>query len=346
MTGQTAHIAEVPQATSSSPNASGASPSAANERPKMPFNFTCPYCFKKTLVAEELVGQSGPCAGCGKQVTIPRPPTDFPAHVHPVGEPRPSEISPQRAERLKRMATAAKLAGFLLFSVVMIGFVLFLLWPSLVGLKLRRDKIACMNNLQLIVNALNEYAAEYGSYPPPVTFDATGAPMHSWRVLILPQLGHLDLYTSYNMEEPWDSLHNASLLPRCPSVYLTPGSNGVVSEGNYFLVTGQGTVFPPTGPLGPSAIGDGVENTLLVVESDNPIFEWTNPIDIDVQKLNPTIGAAGQNTIGGSHSGGATMCFADGTPGWLPNDLDPILLDSIISPAGGEPVDPVDFELR
>jgi hypothetical protein len=37
----------------------------------MPFLFTCPHCGAKTSVAEQFAGQSGPCAGCGRTVTIP-----------------------------------------------------------------------------------------------------------------------------------------------------------------------------------------------------------------------------------------------------------------------------------
>ncbi len=37
----------------------------------MPFPFTCPHCFKKTFVEDKYAGQTGPCACCGKVVTLP-----------------------------------------------------------------------------------------------------------------------------------------------------------------------------------------------------------------------------------------------------------------------------------
>jgi hypothetical protein len=36
----------------------------------MAIRFTCPHCGKMTDVAEEYLGRSGPCAGCGKTVTV------------------------------------------------------------------------------------------------------------------------------------------------------------------------------------------------------------------------------------------------------------------------------------
>ena len=39
----------------------------------MPINFTCPHCGATTQVADQYVGQSGPCARCGKIITVPLP---------------------------------------------------------------------------------------------------------------------------------------------------------------------------------------------------------------------------------------------------------------------------------
>jgi Domain of unknown function (DUF4190) len=39
----------------------------------MAIPFTCPHCGRQTNVAEEYIGQSGPCGGCGQTVTILAP---------------------------------------------------------------------------------------------------------------------------------------------------------------------------------------------------------------------------------------------------------------------------------
>lgn len=38
----------------------------------MPIDFQCPHCGLRTSVDIQYSGQSGPCVGCGKTVTIPR----------------------------------------------------------------------------------------------------------------------------------------------------------------------------------------------------------------------------------------------------------------------------------
>ena len=37
----------------------------------MPIHFTCPHCGTATEVADEYVGQTGPCAHCGQTITVP-----------------------------------------------------------------------------------------------------------------------------------------------------------------------------------------------------------------------------------------------------------------------------------
>jgi hypothetical protein len=43
----------------------------------MPVPFACPHCGRQTLVPEQYVGQSGPCAGCGQMITVALPGSPF-----------------------------------------------------------------------------------------------------------------------------------------------------------------------------------------------------------------------------------------------------------------------------
>ena len=56
--------------------------------------------------------------------------------------------------------------------------------------------------------------SEYGVLPPAYVADASGRPMHSWRVLILPFLDQQSLYNQYDFREPWDGPHNIKLLDK------------------------------------------------------------------------------------------------------------------------------------
>jgi len=308
----------------------------------MPFQFTCPYCFKKTLVLESLAGQKGPCVSCGKIITVPEPPSKQPDAASPIGSTFvPVAKLKQRSEfRIFILRALGLVLGVAMLSLVM----LYGLWPTFKGLKDRRDTIACMSNLQRIAIALNAYAKDHGTYPTPVVKDAAGKPLYSWRVLLLPYIDEQNLYSNFQLNEAWDSPNNAAWIAQCPSVYISPGSAGNVSQANYVLITGAGTIFPSTGPLKPAQISDGLERTLLVVETNNMINEWSKPFDIDVTKLNPSIGASGNDKIGGTHTEGATAVFADGQPAWLSVDLPSTIVGAAITPNGNESI-PFDAEL-
>jgi prepilin-type processing-associated H-X9-DG protein len=257
-------------------------------------------------------------------------------NIAPVEEQSaPTFVQPRR-RLLSR--TAVKTGIFVVASIPVLLFGIWLLAPTIIQLKTRRDIVACKQNLKRIAQALNAYSADYGSYPPPVTRDASGRPMHSWRVLILPYLGEKRLYNSYDLSQPWDSPTNSMLQARIPGVFVSPANTkaGMVGESSYMLVTGPRTMFPPTGPIKPDAIGDGAGNTLLVVETNNTTIPWTSPTDLDVTALPAQIGFLGG--LGGNHQGGATVVFADGEAGWLPSDTNRNVVDGLLSPNGGEAV--------
>lgn len=312
----------------------------------MPFQFTCPYCFKKTLVDDAIAGESGPCANCGKVITVPEPPVRLPQAIAPVDR-RPIKVHATRT-RQRLLAWSVQAVGLIVAVAAVLSLSSYLLWPTLQGLKARRDRVASLNNLQRIAEALNAYAIQHGSYPPPVIFDAGGKPLYSWRVLILEQLGETYLAGNFRRDLAWDAAENARFLAQSPSVFMCPTFNGtlIATSAYYALITGNNTLFPSSGPLTFSQVIDGRDSTLLVVEVDTAGGEWSQPWDIDIAKLNTKIGFGGINAIGGNHVGGGAIAFADGTPGWLPEDLSPALLRGLISPTGGEQIDPTEFQQR
>lgn len=197
----------------------------------------------------------------------------------------------------------------------------------------------CMDNLQQIAAAMNAYAADHGTYPPATTRGEDGQPMHSWRVLILPYLGHDGLYARYDLSEPWDSPKNIELLYDMPDVYRSPAAVAIGGESHYMVITGPGTLFPGAAALGPDDVTDSVSKTLLVVEVARPSnadFNWMKPVDLDVSKMQFAIGSSDGVEIGGNHPGGATVATCDGRPHFVPATIDRGSLQALITPAGGE----------
>jgi hypothetical protein len=80
----------------------------------------------------------------------------------------------------------------------------------------------CANNLKQIGYALQNYYDLHGSYPPLVTYSASGRPMHSWRTHILPFIERQDLAEQYDWTEPWNGPLNSRIDLRKNPVFQCP----------------------------------------------------------------------------------------------------------------------------
>jgi hypothetical protein len=80
----------------------------------------------------------------------------------------------------------------------------------------------CTGHLCQISMALRIYNDTFGCLPPAYVADASGRPMHSWRVLILPYLNEQQLYNDYNFNEPWDGPNNRKLIGMMPRGFACP----------------------------------------------------------------------------------------------------------------------------
>jgi hypothetical protein len=139
-------------------------------------------------------------------------------------------------------------------------------------------------NIQKIATAMTHgYAADHERrLPPQAIRDGNGKPLLSWRVAILPYLGHGELYRQFHLDEPWDSPHNIQLMKKMPGEY----------EGNFLMqaprgftrfqvFTGENTALDIDGNRIPDdfRLLGGPSSTFLVVEATDPV-PWTKPEDI------------------------------------------------------------------
>jgi hypothetical protein len=149
------------------------------------------------------------------------------------------------------------------------------------------------NGLRQIGRAMDAYADQHdGRFPPAVLNDKEGRPLHSWRVLILPYLEEGSLYRQFRLDEPWDSAHNLTLLPRMPKLYGVPEGARIERRAEPFttyiqVFVGKGTAFEgPRGLRRPDDFPDGCSNTALVVEAGDAI-PWTKPVDVAYEPDKP-----------------------------------------------------------
>lgn len=201
-----------------------------------------------------------------------------------------------------------------------------------------RIRIGSIQNLEKIAQALNAYAADHGVYPAPASVDRNGAPLLSWRVLILPYLGEEELYDQFNLNAPWDSVQNQHVTYRdMPSVYRHPGGGAWTTETVYHMVTGAGTLFPESGPLAPQQVTDGATQTILLVEGTASSI-WTEPADLDAAAFGGAIHSSGGTVLGGATDGGVCVVTVDGRGHFLPENTAPMTVNALVTPRGGEPL--------
>jgi hypothetical protein len=195
----------------------------------------------------------------------------------------------------------------------------------------------CASQLRQLGLALSEYQESHGQFPAPALAGRDGRKLLSWRVAILPQLGHRALYDRFHLDEPWDSPHNRSLLVEMPRVFACPGGAGHRSgKTPYLVVVGPetdaysiNTPFEPTRGADIRHITDGVSNTILVFETDIAV-QWTKPDDLRWTKGEPL------PRVASAHAGGSHVVFADSTAKFIKATIEPRILEAILTINGGE----------
>lgn len=137
--------------------------------------------------------------------------------------------------------------------------------------------------LREIVVALHNWHQEHDAFPPVASYAADGKPLLSWRVHLLPYLGHQELYKQFRLNEPWDSPHNVSLLPKLPECYRLPQYGRQAPWGGTFyqLIVGPGAVFE----IGkqatlPQIDARGRTSSTIILGIALEAVPWTKPADL------------------------------------------------------------------
>ncbi len=298
----------------------------------MPISFTCPHCAVQTEVADQYVGQSGPCSSCGKIVTVPPP----------VGTP---EYAPPSGNSWGPLILVATVVIGLVALFACGGMFFFLSWGPAFRSPSRQTNIQCTNNLRQIGLAMHSYADAHGCFPPAYVADEDGKPMYSWRVLLLPYLEETYLYEQFNLDEPWDSENNRALRNMMPNVFMCPADeDNDGSQTSYVMIVGPETFSD--GPTGRKMVDmtDGLSNTIMIVETTDSGISWAEPQDLDAESITFGLDDGSVEGIRSNHADGCKILFGDGavrtvnTEGTL--DSSSQALHDMSTVSGGEYVDP------
>jgi prepilin-type processing-associated H-X9-DG protein len=296
----------------------------------MPISFTCPHCGHQTNVDERYAGQSGPCASCGKTITVP-PVSGAPAGYHP----------PQGSSAGAMIGLI--LAGVLVAFLVCGGILAALLLPAVQAAREAARRAQCVNNLKQIGLAIHNYHDTYKSFPTAVLTDEDGQPGRSWRVAIWPFVESTLAYEQYDFSEPWDGPNNRTLHSMFVPAYRCPSDGDpMATDTSYVMIVGKGTIGgEPNETVRFRDIADGTSNTIMAIEVGTSGIHWMEPRDVTVDEAvtfltNPAAGQYQQ-----VHPGGANVLFADGSVRFLAESTDPEILRAMLTRDEGQVIPPV-----
>lgn len=207
-------------------------------------------------------------------------------------------------------------------------------------------RVRCQSNLKQIVLALHHYHDAYGSFPPAAINDSNGRPMHSWRVLILPQLGEEGLYSEYDFTEPWDGPNNRRLHDRIVESYHCKAqiTKSSPTTCTYVAIVGNETLWPMTQSVSFDEIADEPSDTIIVIEIANSDIHWMEPRDLFFHELlldeakfrdRPSL-----HLLFEGHAGITNCAFADGRVRQISLQIDALTLKALFTRNAGEDVEP------
>ena len=282
----------------------------------MPINYACPHCAKQFSVADQYAGQTGPCAGCGQTITIP------------VGLSGPSFYTPKPSGG-GGAAIAVVMVTVLVVLVAIVGVLAALLIPAVGAARQAAKRMQSQNNLKQIALAIHNYHDVYGVLPPAVVTDASGKPLYSGRVLLLPYLEQSNLYEMWDKSAAWDSPANRGLSQTVIATFRDPADVGPAANTSYLFVSGTGTMFETGKKLKLQDLTDGTSNTLMFVEVKQSGINWAEPLEWD---------AASRPLPPGNHRSGNQAAMADGSVRSLAPQTPRAAIGAAVTRAGGEAV--------
>ena len=243
-----------------------------------------------------------------------------------------------------------------------------LLAPAVMRVRAAATRMGCANNLKQLGLACHN-SHDVSNHFPPGTMPNPALPPEqrlSFQIVIVPYVESDNLYSSLALKEAWDSERNISVMAQrtykryqCPS-WLGPkgpdasfAATGHLAITNYIGVAGVGAdaaarpadapgngIFGYDRTVKKEDVKDGLENTLLLIETGREVGPWirggpstVRGVDVDDAPL-----AGTDRPFGGTHPKGFNVLLADASVRFTSNDISPAILAALATIAGGEDI--------
>ena len=180
-----------------------------------------------------------------------------------------------------------------------------------------RDRIQCWSHLSQLVFALHTHLDAFGEFPHDIV-DESGSPLLSWRVSLLRSMNKTELFDEFRLDEPWDSEHNISLLPRMPQYFQCAACSPEQKTGfctNYFYVEDK-PVF-----------AKDRASELLLIECSHSDIPWTKPSDPAMTEQCFIVNSPGHSVSSNHYPPSARVCQMDGICRYVENGQDARVTD-------------------
>lgn len=232
------------------------------------------------------------------------------------------------------------IAGIVLgaIGILTVPIMLALLLPAVQKVRQAAARSQSTNNLKQVGLAAINFHDSTTAFPTAdhrrageVVPVAEAANRLSWRFTLLPYANESALYQQYQASagQAWNSPANLPLSSRVVRAYADPADG--VADTRYRALVGPGAIFDPTGdrPTRIPDITDGTSNTILFIESADTV-PWPQNKELPFNRNGPfpAVGHPGERNI--------LVVFADGSVRGLSKSVNPALLTSATTRAGGE----------
>jgi len=244
----------------------------------------------------------------------------------------------------------------LLVVIAIIGILIGMLLPAIQMVREAAKRTACQNHLKQIGIGCLNYESSYGTFPVGGIEWRPGNDLSkrqlAWSAFLLPYIEQQNVYDQLDLTTAFDSTQNQIGAAAIIETYICPsgrrGKQLVQARGpsDYGGIFGERINSPNNPPKGImiydraisiAEVLDGTSNTLIIAEDTGwGDGQWINGRNLFDQAFAINAAPAFENDIRSDHPGGANTVRADGSVGFLDEQMDLYPLGAICTRAGGE----------
>jgi type II secretory pathway pseudopilin PulG len=225
---------------------------------------------------------------------------------------------------------AIVLGSLLLIGLVCGGVLIALLLPAVSAARNAAQTMQASNNLKQVGLAFHNYHSAYRQLPAAAATDATGNPIWSWRVALLPFVEEPGIWDQWVKNRAWDSPANDHLLVPTPLAYASPmEANPASDQTHIFAVRSPQSMMSGAAGLKFAEVTDGLSNTILAVYLPRRSTSWAAPNDITPNELQTELDNA-------TPSDPVMILFGDGAVRRFDQPIDSGALDALITRGAGD----------